>query len=277
MKKILIMSISMLMIVYTLSACALPEPGKVQVISSAKPSESFPSAAAKPSESSGEPPLTDEEISALIQEGIVPEDAAQESSGNAVYDERKVQDSIEKYRERVECTSTIIAGNNMIIQVKNTNEIAIPKMVVELSSPDMSQKQDLVFYQVGAGRSIVIPIEKKPDELPPAMDASVSVFMTANEYSDITDKINVSSEQADEGIKLTVQNNAQQACQMFSITVKFADDTGIVYAQMKQTDTPIEAGGSAELAFGLSEELKEAGVTFNRIEYVINQAVAQTE
>lgn len=265
------------MIVYTLSACALPEPGKVQVISSAKPSESVPSAPEEPSESSGESPLTDDEISELIREGIVPEDAAQKSSGAAVYDERKVQDSIEKYRERVECTSTIIAGNNMIIQVKNTNDIAIPKMVVELSSPDMSQKQDLVFYQVGAGRSIVIPIEKKPDELPPAMDASVNVFMTANEYSDITDQINIQSEQTEEGIKLTVQNNAQQVCRMFSVTVKFADDTGIVYAQMKQTDTPIEAGGSAELAFGLSEELKEAGVTFNRIEYVINQAVAQTE
>ena len=66
-------------------------------------SESVPSAPEEPSESSGESPLTDDEISELIREGIVPEDAAQKSSGAAVYDERKVQDSIEKYRERVEC------------------------------------------------------------------------------------------------------------------------------------------------------------------------------
>ena len=273
MKKILIMSMSMLMIVYTLSACALPDPGKVQIIASAQPSESAPSSAPEPSESSTQP-LTDDEINELIQEGIIPEDAATESDGGEVYDERKVQDSIEKYREQIKCTSTIITGNNMIVQVKNANDIAIPKVVVSLCSPDTAQKYELVFYQVSAGRNIVIPIEKKPNELPPAVDTEVSVFMTANEYSDITDRINVEIEQTEEGAALNIQNNADRECRLLSITVKFANDTEIVYAQMKQNEGAIEAGGSAQLLFELPEELKEQEQPYNHIEYVINQAVA---
>ncbi|MEA5004526.1 MAG: hypothetical protein VB081_13655, partial [Christensenella sp.] len=162
---------------------------------------------------------------------------------------------------------------NMIVQVRNTNNVAVPKITIALSSPE--DKRELVFYQVGAGRSISIPIEKKPNELPPAVNAKVRISMAANEYIDITDKLNVNIEKGETEALLTVHNGAEQACATLNITVKFVNGADIVYAQMQELQAPIEPGESTVLTFSLPEELKEEGITFDRVEYAFNQAVAQ--
>ncbi|MEA5003562.1 MAG: hypothetical protein VB081_08695, partial [Christensenella sp.] len=106
MKKILVIMIGALTLVCTLSACALPNAGKIQVISSPEPAPSAPEASPPPSDEAGEA-LTDDEIGELIEEGVVPQDAASAEEGGTKYDEKKAQATIEEYRERIECTSTI--------------------------------------------------------------------------------------------------------------------------------------------------------------------------
>lgn len=271
MKKILVVMIGALTLICTLNACALPHPGEVQVISSPEPSPEDPSPSPTYSDEAVEP-LTDDEIGELIEEGVIPQDTAGAESGDTKYDEEKAQALIEAYRENVECTATILTGNNMIVQVKNKNNVTIPKLTITLGLPE--GKHELIFYQVGAGRDISIPIEKKRNELPPAVDTKVSVSMAANGHLDMIDKINVSIEQHGEDVRLAIQNGAEQTCAMLSITVKFLNGIDMVYAQMQEIESPIEPGGETSFTFSLPEDLKEEGVTFDRIEYALNQAVA---
>lgn len=273
MKKILVVMIGAFTLICTLNACALPNAGKVQVIASPEPAgtASTPEVSSAPS---GEGEETPDGAGKPAAESTEAQGAATEENGSSdiLHDEKETQAQAEEYGKGVMCTSTIIAGNNMIVQVRNTNEITIPKVTVALNSPEDSH--ELVFYQVSAGKSISIPIEKKPNELPPAVNAEASVSMEENEYVDITKQVSVSVEQVDGGAQLTVSNGAAQACKLLNITVKFANNTDIVYAQMRELQEPIGPGESVVLSFLLPQELKDGGTAFDRVEYVLNQAVA---
>ncbi|MEG1584613.1 MAG: hypothetical protein RR361_06140, partial [Anaerovorax sp.] len=146
--------------------------------------------------------LSDDAIKDMVQDGILPQDMVEENGEAIVYDHQKLENLMEQYRDNVKCTSTIIAGNNMVIQVENANDFTIPKIVVRLSSPDTDQKQDMIFYQVRSQGKIVIPIEKKPDELPPAVVAEAIAFMTENDYRDIADRLTIVEQPTDMGLEL---------------------------------------------------------------------------
>ncbi|MEG1584612.1 MAG: hypothetical protein RR361_06135, partial [Anaerovorax sp.] len=68
--------------------------------------------------------------------------------------------------------------------------------------------------------------------------------------------------------------DAEQSCKSLSVTLKFLDESGVVYAQLKETNEPIEPGESVTLQFSLPQELLKEGVLCEHFEYVVNQAIA---
>ena len=183
----------------------------------------------------------------LVEEGIVPEAAVKQEDGDAVYDEQEVGRALQEYADRISCSPTMISGNNMIIEVRNGNDVTIPMVTVHVNYPDGEKTYN--FYQFAPGGTIIVPVEKDDGDLPPAVTASVSVTMNANSRTDISDSLAVEESMTDTSYTLTITNHSSFACQNISVTALFSDDSGIICAQTASSDETVLSGKSTQLTF----------------------------
>lgn len=285
MKKLVVLTAVLLVSAIGFTACAVPNIGKMEIINAAKekaagaeqaPAEQNDAPAADAGEGAEAAPqetaaLNDAEMQELIDEGIVPKEAAQGQDGNKVYNQQEINDAIKKYTERIECKTTVIGGNNMIVQVKNNNDITIPKLTVHVYYPEGEKAYD--FCQTPAGRQIVIPVEKGEGDLPPAVSADVSVSMNSNEYVDLLPMLNITENKTNSSYMLTIANAADRACRKLSITVLFSDDSGVICALSSTAPDSIAAGASTTFTFTLPQSLVDAGAAFTTASYTVNEAL----
>lgn len=281
MKKLVVLMAVLLTSAIGFTACSVPDIGKIEIVNAGKEAaggeqEAAPAQGAQenvpaepePQESA---PLNDTQMQELIDEGIVPKDAAKDEKGNTVYNTQEVGDALKKYAERIDCKTTVIGGNNMIVQVKNLNDVAIPKLTVHVNYPDGEKTYD--FCQTAPGSEIVIPVERGSGDLPPAVSANVSVSMNNNQYTDVSSKFGVEESKTDTAYTLTLTNASDRACQKLNVTALFSDDSGVVYALMQSAPETILSGGTTTLTFEFPKSLSEAGTKFKKASYVINEAI----
>ena len=269
MKRIMIMSLAVLLSACVFTACSYPGSGKMQVIPSDPPAEKTP----QPEDAENDQGLSEDQIQELIREGIVPEDAENEEGDLTFYDNEKINEALDQYSQRMECTTQVLASNDMLVRVKNANDIVIPKVVVSLIASGAEERQE-EFYQVLPGGVIVIPVERGSGELPPAVAAEATVSLNENGYTNIADSISISQQETETGVDFTIRNQSDRPCLMFSVTAEFWDESGVIYAQEKRNDGEIAPGASIGLSFCLPEDMKEQGISYTKVECVVNQAVA---
>ncbi|WP_066685603.1 hypothetical protein [Christensenella intestinihominis] len=288
MKKFVVLTAVLLVTALGVTACAVPSMGKLEIVGTPEPAEaaageaegeaesadqSEEAAAAPAKEPSEEaaPTLDQQQVQELVEDGIVPKDAVKEEDGNSVYDEQEVNNALQKYVDRISCKTTMISGNNMIVQVQNGNDVTIPLVTVHVNYPEGEKPYD--FYQFVPGGQIIIPVEKGSGELPPAVTASVSVSMNANQYTDISQDLTMAENSTGTEYRLTITNSSTLVCQKISATVLFSDDSGIICAQMTSSENTIAPGRTVTLTFALPESMTAEGKTFTSASYQINEAI----
>ncbi len=285
MKKLVALAAVVFAAAACMTACAvsISDMGKIEIVSTPEPAETAAGTAveegmeaASPAEEpaaeeAASPSLDQQQMQELVEEGIVPEAAVKQEDGDAVYDEQEVGRALQEYADRISCSPTMISGNNMIIEVRNGNDVTIPMVTVHVNYPDGEKTYN--FYQFAPGGTIIVPVEKDDGDLPPAVTASVSVTMNANSRTDISDSLAVEESMTDTSYTLTITNHSSFACQNISVTALFSDDSGIICAQTASSDETVLSGKSTQLTFTLPEKLTEKGVTFTKASYCINEAV----
>lgn len=283
MKKMVVLTVVLLVSAIGFTACSVPNMGKMEIINAVKEAtgtaeapaapEAADSAAAPSAVPSAEASsaLNDAEMQELIDEGIVPEDVVSEEDGNTVYNKQEINDVLKKYTKRIDCKTTVINGNNMIVQVKNNNDVTIPKLTVHVNYPSGEKVYD--FCQIPSGGQIVIPVEKGNGDLPPAVSADASVSMNSNEYVGLSSNLNVVESKTKTSYTLTLTNTADRACKKLNVAVLFSNDSGVICALTASAPGEIAPGASTTLTFTLPQSLIDAGLSFTGASYVINEAV----
>ena len=287
MKKFVVLTAVLLVTALGITACAVPSMGKLEIVGTSEPAEAVAggtegeaesadqseAAAAPAEEPSAEATSTldQQQMQELVEEGIVPKEAAKEEDGASVYDEQEINNALQKYADRISCKTTMISGNNMIVQVQNGNDVTIPVVTVHVNYPEGEKPYD--FYQFSPGSQIIVPVEKGSGDLPPAVTASISVTMNANQYTDISKDLAVAENSTDTEYTLTITNSSTLVCQRISATALFSDDSGIICAQMTSSETTIGPGRTATLTFSLPESMTAEGKTFTTASYQINEAI----
>lgn len=287
MKKFVMLTAVVLVTALGITACAMPSIGKMEIIGTPEPAEAAAgeaesqAAASDQSEEAAAPAeepsadasstLDQQQVQELVDEGIVPRDALKEEGGAAVYDEQEINNALQKYADRIICQTTMISGNNMIVQVQNGNDVTIPVVTVHVNYPEGEKLYD--FYQFSPGGEIVVPVEKGSGDLPPAVSANVSVTMNTNQYTDISKELTIEESSTETEYTLTITNSSPLACQKVSATALFADDSGIICARMASLASTIAPGGTATLTFPFPETMTEEGKGFTGVSYRINEAI----
>ncbi|MEG1473804.1 MAG: hypothetical protein RSC25_06765 [Christensenella sp.] len=277
MRKILLLSAALLVSMISFTACAVPNIGEMEIVSAAKTTQIAADSPTKTDVAAHEPasapsePLSETEIDALVKGGIVPESAVTEENGVPIYDTQQITDALQKYIDRIECKTTMIGGNNMLVLVKNTNDLAIPTLTVHVFYPDGEKLYD--FHQTTPGKEIAIPVDKGDGELPPAVSANVSVSMNNNQYTDISSALGAEETKTDSSYTLKLTNASAYACQKLSVTAIFSNDTNILYTEMLNAPQTISPNDTVDLTFDFPSELARAGEKFTNVSYTINEAV----
>ncbi len=198
MKKLVALAAVLFAAAACMTACAvsISDMGKVEIVSTPEPAEAAVEAADEAgagedssaeesaAEESAAPSLGQQQMQELVEEGIVPEAAVKQEDGTSVYDEQEINRALQEYADRISCSPTMISGNNMIIEVRNGNDVTIPTVTVHVNYPSGEKTYD--FCQFAPGGTIIVPVEKDDGDLPPAVTASVSVTMNANSRTDIS-------------------------------------------------------------------------------------------
>ncbi len=216
--------------------------------------------------------MSGSEVEALVEEGIVPKEAMNSENGETTYDNQIITDTLQKYADNIVCKTIMIGGNNVMVQAVNNNDVTIPKATICITISDQEQSYD--FYQMKAGAEILIPIEKGKGELPPAVSAKAAVSMAANEYTDISDRMEITPSQTDKEFSLSVKNNSDKPCRKLSITAKLYEGSTIIYAELSRKEDGIPPGASAVLKFSLPDAKGKENGRFDKAEYVLNEALA---
>ncbi len=279
MRKLVVLTAVLLVSAIGVTACSVPNIGKMEIINAVKgaaeeaqePATQDAAAAQDAQDpNAGGAAASDEGQDPAVEENV-PEVAAQNEKEAGGKEEKEGKDDPKKYAERIECKTAVIGGNNMIVQVKNNNDMPIPTLTVHVNYQDGKKSYD--FYQVPSGGQIVIPVEKGEGDLPPAVSADVSVCMDENEYTGLSSLLNVEQSKTNSAYKLTVTNTADIACRKMSIAVLFSNETGVICVLTTSAPEPLAPGASTTFTFTLPQSFTDAGVSFTNAAYVMNEAV----
>lgn len=276
MKKLVVLTAVLLVSAIGVTACSVPNIGKMEIINAVKEAaeeaqepDVQESAAAPEAQApdAGGATASDEGQEAAVEENV-PQVAAQNEKGEGGKEEKEGKD---KYAERIECKTAVIGGNNMIVQVKNNNDIPIPTLTVHVNYQDGKKSYD--FHQVPPGGQIVIPVEKGEGDLPPAVSADVSVCMDENEYTGLSSLLNIAESKTNSAYTLSVTNTADIACRKMTIAVLFSNETGVICVLTTTSPEMLAPGASTTFTFTLPQSFTDEGISFTNATYVMNEAV----
>lgn len=283
MKKLIALTAVLVSASALMTSCSMPNVGKIEIVNTPAPVEAEAGDTAAEGASEENTVLSPETTSSAEEAAVsssedqvqaAPASSEEDAGGKAGFSaasEQIPESSSQQYADLIQCRPTMISGNNMIIEVQNENEVPIPMVTVHVHYPD--QEKSYNFYQFAPGGTIIVPVEKGDGDLPPAVTADISVSMDTGTRMDLSKDIAVSESLTDTAYTLTLTNNSGFACQNISVTALFANDSGIVYAQMASANETILSGKSTQITIPFPETMLNQGITFTKASYCINEAI----